>query len=76
MIAASTTKKTVDPLEAFEARCSARAYLFAVGDLDLHDAVDQLQHDAERDGLVDGYGPDDIQHVLSAAFLPYREPSR
>ena len=39
MIAASV-KKFVDPLKAFEARCDARAYLFAVGDLDLLDVPD------------------------------------
>jgi hypothetical protein len=73
MIAASTTKKLVDPLKAFEARCDARAYLSAVGDLDLHDAVDQLQHDAEHSGLVERVGQDHIQEILSAAFLRYRE---
>jgi hypothetical protein len=71
MIAASA-RKLVDPLEAFEARCAARAYLFAVGEYELLDAVDRLQHDAERDGLVDHLGQDCIQEILNAAFLPYR----
>jgi hypothetical protein len=26
--------------------------------------------------LVDAYGQDQIQEILSAAFLPYREPPR
>jgi hypothetical protein len=73
MISAFTTKKLVDPLEAFEARCSARAYLFAVGDLDLHDAVDQLQHDAERDGLVERVGQNAVQAIIADAFQSYRE---
>jgi hypothetical protein len=47
--------------------------LFSIGEIDLHDAVDVLQHDAARDGLVDEYGQDEIQHILSAALLPYRE---
>jgi hypothetical protein len=34
---------TVDPRAAFELRCWARARLFAQGELDLHDAVDELQ---------------------------------
>jgi hypothetical protein len=72
MIAASA-RKLVDPIEAFKARCEARAYLFAIADLDLHTAVDQLQLDAERDGLVNACGQDHIQQVLSAAFNPYRE---
>jgi hypothetical protein len=70
---AAAAKKLVDPVEAFEARCDARAYLFSIGEIDLHDAVDVLQHDAARDGLVDEYGQDEIQHILSAASLPYRE---
>ena len=75
MIAASA-KKLVDPLDAFEARCDARAYLFAVGEFDLHTAVDVLQADAERDGLVDYLGQDCIQEILNAAFLPYLGRSR
>ena len=75
MIAASA-KKMVDPLEAFEARCSALAYLFAVGEYELLDAVDVLQASAEADGLVALLGQDCIQEILDTAFLPYREPSR
>jgi hypothetical protein len=72
MIAAAA-KKLVDPIEAFKARCDARAYLFAVGDLDLHTAVDVLQVDAERGGLVDHLGQDEVQAVIAAVFRPYRE---
>jgi hypothetical protein len=53
MIAASTTKKLVDPIEVFRQRADARAYLFAVGEYELLDAVDVLQASAEADGLVD-----------------------
>jgi hypothetical protein len=69
----STTKKLVDPIEAFEARCDARAYLWSVGDLDLHDAVDQLQRDAERDGLVERVGQNAVQAIIADAFQSYRE---
>jgi hypothetical protein len=73
MIAASTTKKLVDPLEAFEARCDARAYLWSIGDLPLQDAVDVLQHDAERDGIVQRISQDAVQAIIEDAFRPYRE---
>jgi hypothetical protein len=71
---AASAKKFVDPVDAFEARCDARAYLWSIGDLDLHDAVDVLQVDAERDGLVDHLGQDFIQEILSAAFDFYARP--
>jgi len=73
---AASARKFIDPVEAFRERAEARAYLWSIGDLDLHDAVDVLQVDAERDGLVDYLGQDCIQEILNAAFLPYRGPSR
>jgi hypothetical protein len=58
----------VDPVEAFVARASARATLYAAGEISLHEAVDQLQHDAVRDGLVDRIGQDRVQQIMAAAF--------
>jgi hypothetical protein len=63
----------LDPVEVFRARCWARAYLWAAGEFDLHEAVDVLQADAERTDLVDEIGQDAIQKILSAAFHRYRE---
>ncbi len=40
------------PLEVFIARAEARALLWQAGEFDLHEAVDELQAAAERDGLV------------------------
>ena len=34
-------------------------------ELDLHEAVDKLQHDAERDGLVERIGQDAVQAILA-----------
>jgi hypothetical protein len=53
---------------AFELRCEARAYLVAAGEYTLHEAVDQLQADAERSGLVAELGQDAIQRIMSEAF--------
>jgi hypothetical protein len=53
---------------AFQARAEARAILFRVGELDLHAAVDQLQADAEANGLITEVGQDKIQEILARAF--------
>ena len=58
----------IDLLTAFKARAEARALLWKVGEFDLHEAVDVLQHDAERTGLVDKIGQDAIQKILATAF--------
>jgi hypothetical protein len=57
-----------DPRAAFELRCWARAQLFAAGELELAEAVDLLQRDAVRDGLVDAIGQDEVQRILADAF--------
>jgi hypothetical protein len=75
-MSAVAQKKLVDPIEVFRARCEARAYLWFVGDLDLHDAVDVLQHGAERDGLVADIGQDGVQGIIGETFRKYREASR
>jgi hypothetical protein len=58
----------VSPLKCFRLRCWAQAYLYAAGELDLHSAVDQLQHDAEESGLVAELGQDVIQKFMADAF--------
>jgi hypothetical protein len=55
-------------LEVFALRCECRAHLWAAGEYDLHAAVDTLQADAERDGLVDLLGQDEVQQILATAF--------
>jgi hypothetical protein len=65
----------VDLLRAFEAR-EARALLWKVGEFDLSEAVDKLQADAERDGLVDAVGQDEVQRIMAVAFHRVREAGR
>ena len=72
MTAAATAVKCVDSLDAFIERASARAYLWSIGEYELHEAVDQLEADAERDGLNELIGIDGVQRILSEAFAPYR----
>ena len=37
-----------DPVEVFRLRCASRAKLWHTGQIDLHSAVDELQHSALR----------------------------
>lgn len=55
-------------LQVFAERCEARALLWASGQLSLHDAVDKLQFDAVRTGLVRELGQDEIQRIMAEAF--------
>src|SRR5262245_57791397 len=56
------------PLAVFVARAEARALLWAAGELDLHDAVDELQAAAVRAGLVAELGQDRVQDIMVEAF--------
>lgn len=60
-------------LRNLELRAWARAHLAAVGEMDLAEAVDGLQRDAERDGLVAELGQDAMQEIIADAFRPYCE---
>jgi hypothetical protein len=63
----------VDLLDAFIERVCARAYLWAIGEYELAEAVDALQRDAERDGLVSRVGQDAIQVILAGGFASFRD---
>jgi hypothetical protein len=63
----------VDLLDALIERAEARAYLWSVGEYELQEAVDVLQEDAKRDGLIRRIGQDGVQKILADAFWPYRE---
>ena len=63
----------VDLVDVFRERAEARAYLWSIGDLDLQEAIDVLQLDAECDGLVERIGQDGVQEIMAVAFRSYRE---
>jgi hypothetical protein len=71
-MSATVAIKRVDPLDAFIERVQSRARLWSVGELTLHDAVDQLQADAVRDGLIKQIGQDAVQQIMADAFAPYQ----
>ena len=74
-MSAAAIEHTIAPaaLAVLELRAWARAYLWSIGELTQREAVDALQHDAERDGLVEQIGQDGVQRILSDAFAPFRE---
>jgi hypothetical protein len=60
MTAALLRKSAASAIPAehiFRKRAKARAILYVAWVYDLHEAVDKLQADAKRDGLVDHIGP-------------------
>lgn len=78
-LAPNFAEPRVDLVDAFTERAGARAFLWAIGEFDMPEAIDPLQHDAERDGLVRDIGQDRVQAILArafAAFVPYRESAQ
>ena len=71
MTAAAAIKR-INLLDAFIERAEGRAYLWSIGELTLHEAVDVLQADAERDGLIEQIGQDQMQKILDECFASYR----
>jgi hypothetical protein len=57
-----------DALAVFMARAEVRALLWQAGEFDLHEAVDELQVAAERDGLVTSLFQHAVQQIISKAF--------
>lgn len=56
------------PLAIFRLRAQARAYLCNACMMTLIDAVDVLQYDAERSGLINVLGQDGVQKILAREF--------
>jgi hypothetical protein len=66
------TGPQADPLEIFRARAWARALLVEAGELDLLDAVDVLQANAEAGGLVAAIGQDAVHAIMTLSFAAVR----
>ncbi len=56
--------------------CEARSILVEACLLELLEAVDVLQADAERTGLIDDIGPDAVQRVMAEAFSVVPRPPK
>jgi hypothetical protein len=59
-------------VDVFTARAEARALLWYAGEFDLHEAVDVLQGDAERIGLITAIGQDAVQAIMAKALAVVR----
>jgi hypothetical protein len=70
--AAARVAAQPDPVVVFIARAEARALLWQANEFDLHEAIDALQADAERTGLVAAIGQDRVQEILTEAFQKVR----
>jgi hypothetical protein len=62
---------SANPLEVFDARCWARAWLSGAGEFSLHEAVDPLQQAAVATGLAALVGQDRIQQILADHFARF-----
>jgi hypothetical protein len=67
----------INTLEQFRARCAVVASRYAIGRIDLIEAVDTLQDFAFTRGLVEEIGQDEVQRILTATVAPMlgKEPS-
>jgi hypothetical protein len=70
--ASSESGTRVTRLAVLIARAEARALLWQAGELDLHEAVDELQAAAEASGLVDELGQNEVQAIIAEAFEAVR----
>src|SRR5581483_5827766 len=57
--------KLADPLEVFHELCETKAFLWAHYQIELPDAVDQLQAWAMENGLVALIGQDEVQRLMA-----------
>jgi hypothetical protein len=70
--AATNESANVSLLEIFKERCEARCLLVAGGAMPLIEAVDGLQLAAERTGLIDKLGQDEVQRIMGESFARWR----
>jgi hypothetical protein len=60
------------PLDLLLARCRTMAARVDADEIQFLDAVDFMWSAAEFSGLLDRFGPDQIQNVLASAFMHAR----
>jgi signal transduction histidine kinase len=64
----ASSERRPTPIEVFQARAEARAFLYVAGELTLHESVDALQAAAVAEGLVAAIGQDAVQAILTEAL--------
>jgi hypothetical protein len=63
---------SVHPLDLLLARCRTMAARVDAGEIPFLDAIDFMWSASEFSGLVDRFGPDQIQQILACAFMHSR----
>jgi AAA domain len=73
---AKRAEAPINTLEQFRARCAVVASRYAIGRIDLIEAVDTLQDFAFTRSLVDEIGQDEVQAILSATLASMQNKER
>jgi hypothetical protein len=68
----SQVRPSLSRLEILQLRAWTRAKLWQACELDLHEAVDPLQHYAVESGLVALIGQDAVQAIIATPFARVR----
>jgi hypothetical protein len=65
--------RVVPSIDVLEIRAQIRAFLWWQYQMEIDEAVDELQAYAERSGLVREIGQDRVQEIIAAPFARYHE---
>jgi hypothetical protein len=68
-----TSPPLLAPADVLEMRANVRAFLWYQWQIEMDEAVDELQAFAEQSGLVADIGQDAVQAIIAAPFDRYRE---
>ena len=66
-LSSTAVTQSISAEQIFRERCEARTILYEAAELSLREAVDVLQADAERTGLVNMLGQDAVQSLRQGA---------
>jgi hypothetical protein len=65
--------RVIPAIDVLAIRADVRAFLWWQYEMEIDEAVDELQAYAERSGLVRDVGQDRVQEIIAAPFARYRE---
>jgi hypothetical protein len=71
-VQAAATERLIPAIEVLEIRAQTRAFLWWQYQMEMDEAVDELQAYAERSGLVIEIGQDAVQAIIAAPFARLR----
>ena len=65
------TDSALPAILVLQARAEARAYLFATGEWTIGEALEPLEHYADKSGVLDEFDLEIVDAVILAPFLPF-----